>query len=709
MAASDECKLLRKIFKKCPLLFSLFCTEKQSHKKLKIIVGFVYGILLGIAFYNFILIDLNFTEEVGFIVGSTVCLMLGFGIASSSQIRCIISLTYPTIGGKVGRGVLKAVVITFIIAGPVENLGNNGKEVVRVFACTTSLTFNLTKTRFELMFKPFTQAIFGMKTGVDEIKDTVKSIKDVSAPVIGEIEDEKEVRKMKEENDYIDELVGDTKRSELMNQKYETVGEQAEAEKFEKMYMKKIEMRCQNQFTKAAQRCRKMFASAYDKCYDAVTWLVSWLLCWPMKLDFICNIGDALGGTSRCDPSKELDPGFGDGYVYLKSAKDRFSSNLKDVKLQYKIGKIKKLKDLRDAKDTAVAVMHEINRKKYILFQILTILKRLLAFIFLRIILESQKYHDRYLRDIEFDNIYITRYFRKIDARRRVQEKYTLLPLKKIERKKLVDPRSVTPLKKEREKIFSETAILLLEVMVVTILVLLDWMFYESLDLIRRHARIEYLQTGHHDLQLQVVGTGMIAQVLRSIIKGFNVKKRIRIKRTNEQCLPRPNKLSKYYLLKIYGIYFAVWCMMVIQAYILRLRRAICAYFYRKREKKRVLFLYNESLKRRIGFSRFMKKKVKQLAKEKRLKDDYNVCAIIRMNYPNQCDWLRFFACARRKCLLCEEPEPRNRSDFVQCENEYCLLLYCEECWTDMGKECLRCQVESEVSSAYETEEEYSD
>ncbi|CAH2016171.1 unnamed protein product [Acanthoscelides obtectus] len=172
MAASDECKLLRKIFKKCPLLFSLFCTEKQSHKKLKIIVG---------------------------------------------RQRC------P-----------KAVVITFIIAGPVENLGNNGKEVVRVFACTTSLTFNLTKTRFELMFKPFTQAIFGMKTGVDEIKDTVKSIKDVSAPVIGEIEDEKEVRKMKEENDYIDELVGDTKRSELMNQKYETVGEQAEAEKFEK-------------------------------------------------------------------------------------------------------------------------------------------------------------------------------------------------------------------------------------------------------------------------------------------------------------------------------------------------------------------------------------------------------------------------------------------------------------------------------------------
>lgn len=96
----------------------------------------------------------------------------------------------------------------------------------------------------------------------------------------------------------------------------------------------------------------------------------------------------------------------------------------------------------------------------------------------------------------------------------------------------------------------------------------------------------------------------MIASLLRSVIKGFNVKKHIRIERTNEQCLPRPNLLSKYYLYKIYGTYFAIWMMMLVQAYIQRLRRVICSYFYRKREKKRVLFLYNETLKRRVGFFR---------------------------------------------------------------------------------------------------------
>jgi hypothetical protein len=67
--------------------------------------------------------------------------MLDLSNAFSSQIRCITPLVLPSFGGKVGRGRLP-----FWSA---EELTSNGKEVVRVFACTTSLTFNLTKTRLE--------------------------------------------------------------------------------------------------------------------------------------------------------------------------------------------------------------------------------------------------------------------------------------------------------------------------------------------------------------------------------------------------------------------------------------------------------------------------------------------------------------------------------------------------------------------------------
>lgn len=323
-----------------------------------------------------------------------------------------------------------------------------------------------------------------------------------------------------------------------------------------------------------------------------------------MKLNFICNIGDVIGGVGKCDPSKELDPGFGEGYTYLKNSGQEFSKNFKEVRLQFKIEKLPVIKELRDAKNTAKAVLHKVTVRKEIFDAVMNIMKRLLAFLFLRIIIKCQQYHDKYLRRIEFDNCYITKYFRKIDARRKTQGKATLLPLKKIEGRRIIDPMSWRPLKHERQKLLKASIILLLEMITATVLVLLDRLFYEALDIVKRHAKITYTQTGKHDIHLEVIGTGLVASLLRSVIKGFNVKKRIHIEATNEVCLPTPSLLLNYFLIKIYGIYFVIWLLMVAQAYIKRFRRVICGYFYRKREKRRVLHLYNETLRRRIGFFR---------------------------------------------------------------------------------------------------------
>lgn len=42
------------------------------------------------------------------------------------------------------------------------------------------------------------------------------------------------------------------------------------------------------------------------------------------------------------------------------------------------------------------------------------------------------------------------------------------------------------------------------------------------------------MSTGSHDLMLKVKGTGMIAKLVRSIIKGFNIKKRVKTHTSNE-------------------------------------------------------------------------------------------------------------------------------------------------------------------------------
>lgn len=121
-------------------------------------------------------------------------------------------------------------------------------------------------------------------------------------------------------------------------------------------------------------------------------------------------------------------------------------------------------------------------------------LSRCLSFVFLRIIINAQTYHEKYLTEIEHDNVYVTSYFRKIDARRKARGSLTLLPLKKIERSKFVDPYSLRPGKVERVNLVGQTVKLILEMISVTTFILMDRLFFEALDLVRRHSYMEYTQ-----------------------------------------------------------------------------------------------------------------------------------------------------------------------------------------------------------------------
>ncbi|KAG7203236.1 hypothetical protein KM043_010337 [Ampulex compressa] len=694
--------LLQYYLKKCPYLYHLCYDPIGAHKKSRTVVGLLLGLGSGLIFYETIIVGLDFDRLTSLALGAIVVAMLSIGCASSLQVRCIVLLTIPAFFGRSGRGILRALVLGYIIAGPIFNLTYNGKEVVRSFACTTQLTYNLTKTRFDLMFGPFQQAVLAMKADAAELKDTLASVRDLMSPIVEEIEGEEEMRRLNEENDYLDELQGDSKRSEEIEEKHEKEVSKAksEADVYEANYKRKIEARCEEQLSRGSERCRQvlrdilsrdMFGDAYDKCYEKVTVFVAWLLCWPMKLTFVCNLVQALGGSKICDPEGKVDTGIGEGYAALKSARDKLSKSLKDARLQFKVEKPPVVLDMQDATDAAKAVMHEFSVRRRIFESIMLIVKRCLSFVFLKIILSAQRYHEKYLAEIEHDNIYVTWYFRKIDARRKARGSLTLLPLKKIERGKFVDPYSLKPGKAERFHLVGQTIKLILEVITATTFLLLDRLFFETLDLIRRHAYMEYTQAGHHDMTLEIRGTGIIASLIRNVIRGFNVKRHVKTVVTNAACLPKPTQLSNYIIGKIYGTYFAVWLLLFTSTYTQRTRRIICSFFYRKREKRRILYLYNESLRRRLGYAKFMRAKVKALVRTRRLEHDMDPWMALRLRLPAICGWLKVFACARHKCLICNEVEPRKGAKFRKCATPGCPFVHCAECWRDVGKICFAC------------------
>ncbi|KAJ9586230.1 hypothetical protein L9F63_020139, partial [Diploptera punctata] len=672
----------------CPLLYS----RPDEYRILKLFAGFFYGIILGLALYELILVDLSFTPLTCYVLGGSLCLIISIGTAVSMQARCISLLAVFSFCGKAGQGVLKGIILAYVIAGPITNIIMNTQQVVHVFSCTASLTYNLTKTRFDLMFRPFAEAVLNMKADVNEFKDMGKSVKGMLVPIVEEIEGEEEMRRIREDNEYIDELQGDSSREKEIREKYKEEDKEPESSRFEKRYMRKMAERCEDIVSRSAGKCRRMFAETYDKCYDKVSWVAAWILCWPMKLTFVCNIVEAIGGNKACDVSKVMEPGFGEGYEYLKLSRTTLTEQFKAAKLQYKIPHMPQLINVREAIDTTKGIVNDFERRRLVLVTILLVMTRLLSFLFIRIVLSAQQYHDAYVSDIQFDNVYITRYFRRIDARRHKRGQHTLLPLKKVERQDFIDPYKICLAKRERTKLSQNMSQkIILEMVTATIFIILDRILFEGLDLVRRHASIEYTQEGSHDLILKVKGTGMIATLVRSVLGGFNIRKRANRSLDSGSCLPQPTKLETYYICKIYGMYFGVWLLMLSQGYTQRYRRLICAYFYPKREKRRVLFLYNETLKKRRGLLRFMRAKVKQRAKESRLEMDANILVVMQVKYPRMCSWLKVFASARRKCLICKELEPKKGGQFLECPNPDCYFVYCAECWRDVKHICYAC------------------
>lgn len=214
--------------------------------------------------------------------------------------------------------------------------------------------------------------------------------------------------------------------------------------------------------------------------------------------------------------------------------------------------------------------------------------------------------------EIEFHNVYITEHFVEIDRRRVAAGRSSVLPIRQLEARKFVDPESSRRLQKEFEGNFVLTLRLMLQLLSATFFVCLDRVVFELLEIIARHSRVNYLQEGAHNLNITLNGSGFVANLIRASIEGFNIDERIKVALTNEPCLPRPVLVEPFRLIGLYLLFLLYLYLIYNQVFIHRSKRSVCAFFYPKREKARVLYLYNKMLRRRRRFIDLVKQRVEE-------------------------------------------------------------------------------------------------
>uniref|UniRef100_A0A1A9W580 Uncharacterized protein n=1 Tax=Glossina brevipalpis TaxID=37001 RepID=A0A1A9W580_9MUSC len=442
------------------------------------------------------------------------------------------------------------------------------------------------------------------------------------------------------------------------------------AEYTQERYKNKMKKRCVQQLDNGKNRCRQAFANSLEKCRDKMPIILKTLLCWPFRVDFMCNINFLGNPDTICDPSDAIPDNFGETYADLADTENKLYKDGSNVSVSYKIMSLESSPELQSAKETADSVVKEFNLKKRLFDAILRQLQRFLAFMILRVLWACVQYHNKYKNEIEFDNIYVTEYFKHVDDRRAKLGKNPLLPLKKVskflnihlrfERKNLVDTTEGWGRTKEESRdIIYHLFQFFVEMFAGFFFLLLDHVIVVLLQIVREHSEIHFVQEGEHTIKFYIEGSGLIARLLRTTMHNFNMHETVHTELSNKQCLPNPSVLPN-------------------STTFLRLRRAICSYFYRKREKGRILYLYNTLRKQRRILIKTMIKKAKLNFVNRRVRQQANLFLRLRFMYPKYFGWLKKFKFGRH-------------ANVVICGNSQCGVCYCHECWTDMERECLVC------------------
>ncbi|XP_042831554.1 E3 ubiquitin-protein ligase DCST1 isoform X3 [Panthera tigris] len=637
------------------------------------------------------------------------------GWGTSPHIRCASLLLVPKMLGKEGRLFVLGYALAAIYEGPAANLRRNLNEVVASLGCTVELQINNTRAAWRVSTAPL-RAVFkgllGSKVSLKaETQNLSKAFEDLDAQVNSEMGYSPQDAESPEGTA---RGVG-THRAPPSGRRLST----------QKMYELKTRLRCSYMVDRAMLSCRRWFDRKHERCTERVRVpLLNHLLCLPMKFKFFCSIARAM--EVWCRSRIPVEGNFGQTY-------DSLNRSVRDLE-----GEFSATIDLKEEKQVAVLGLNTswehvsaelrdlVRRQEAQLGWTLGLLRVLLSCTFLLVLHASFSYVDSYNGDIRFDNIYISTYFCQIDERRKKLGKRTLLPLRRAEEKTVIFPCSPFMQASEMRNVVRELAETLPVLLLLLVLCGLDWALYSVFNTIRHHSFLQYSFRSSHKLEVKVGGDSMLARLLRKTIGALNTSSETTVDSSNMRCLPQPVSLNPRAYVRAALPVGLLLCLCLLQAFGYRLRRVIAAFYFPKREKKRVLFLYNDLLRKRAAFTKLRRAAIVSRAQRQRapgscvepgLAVEY-LCAFGNSHNPYR---LPFLACKaentgrhhladvlhrrcpllrrwlRRRCVVCQAPET---PEAYVCPTPDCAAVYCRSCWDDMRRRCPACTPREELSSS---------
>ncbi|XP_074510485.1 E3 ubiquitin-protein ligase DCST1 isoform X2 [Sebastes fasciatus] len=479
----------------------------------------------------------------------------------------------PSVLGSRGRAYLMLFILSVLYTGPVSNIQHNVETAALSLSCNLDLQVHHSKLVWRNAMRPFLVVAQELMDDDEEFQDEAQSVN----------------RNFQNIRDQVVHQYGYDRFNPKPNPGNST----------QEQFASKTMMQCDSVVNEGVQRCIEWFNKKWDECMKTIAVpFINNLFCVSMKFHFLCDIMRVM--TPWCREKIPVEGNFGQLFDELNSSIDLLSGEFSTRLVMQEQQQQEVLGGVLLDQDFTQAVRGSFKRLTTTMEQLLYVLQLLLSFTFITIFTQAFGYLRQYRKDVRFDNVYISTYFRQIDARRRRAGKRFLLPLKKSEKKKFINPWNpkIHPeeLKQVTSGVFQVLSLSLLSVILLTV----DFSLSHVLGIVSRHSFTQFNITSSHQVDIRVGGISMIARLLRKTVSAYNSSSILSVHTDNQMCVSPPSSLSA-------GVYISCLCCVLLvalfsclQVYTNRLRRVIAAFYNPQREKTRILFFYNLQLETRI-------------------------------------------------------------------------------------------------------------
>ncbi|KAK0159238.1 hypothetical protein PV328_010144 [Microctonus aethiopoides] len=609
---------------------------------LKSFIGFFGGVLLTYMLFIFFIFQLNFTLFTATMFSSLFGIILTIGLAFSYFIRCIVFLLLPQFFSKRGRQALMAYAFILTFTGPTKNTLHNIEVLSESLTCGQEELKETISTIRDLIKQPF----YALRDAIAKVLLTIKEV----------------VKKIENTMLAIKRIVLSILR--VIKSVFDWLGS--------------IVSICNKKIGTPFERCEKVFEGAVADCH--------------------AKLGPFFGGLCNL--------------TYLVSSLcyliKKFSSHMKAifyVKVDFTHSFHFETNQSKSYENVAIDIVKEIKTKAENVNKIFNWMNLIMSVFILFTLFRVLRYHHKWLTSDRYNNKYLTKYFRYIDLMRAKNDKETVLPLNRRERKKYIPLTSCSLIRVERNKLLRSAIFLGLTTLKLCIHISVDYSLYWILDLINYYGRLQTKAPQQaNSVGIHVSGSGYLAELYRSITRAFSLDNF-----NNEidtlSCLPDPLPPDYDRYTQIAVIIISCWIMAIFEPYGLRLRQVVMGWYYPDRAKQRAVYLYNQIIRLRGNFLKFARRQLRR--KYGMTNDDNNIEKVTcKDRLLAFCPKLNIcFSQKDKICLLCGSVE-KEHSPHIKCPNPTCIGLFCIECFADLQNICTICRTPMEYGDLSDISEE---